>query len=338
MSLSNKDQNIKELQQTDELKTSSSAVSNFKPLTSGKNIGDFIFENITRFFAFILLSLVLIMLYEMFSKSLPSIQKFGWSFITSESWDPVHDDFGALPFIFGTLYSSLIALVIALPLSVGIAIFLSEFSPKWLEQPVSLLVELLAAIPSIVYGLFGIFVMTPWLRKTVEPFLGDHLGFVFLFKGPPYGLGMLAAALILTIMILPIITSISRDIMKSIPDTQREAAYALGATKWEVVKVVLTGAKSGILGATLLGLGRAVGETMAVTMVIGNRPDISFSLFDPGHTMASVLANEFTEATSDLYVSSLIEIALLLFVLTVILNAVARFIVWSVTKKYYRGY
>ncbi len=333
-----RDYKNEKLQQADGIKDSSSAVSIFKSGTTGRNIGDYIFENITRFFAFILLSLVLIMVYEMIRASIPSIEKFGWGFITSRIWDPVQDDYGALPFIFGTLYSSLIALLIALPLSVGIAIFLSEFAPKWLEQPMSLLVELLAAIPSIVYGLFGIFVMTPWLRKTVEPFLGDHLGFIFLFKGPPYGLGMLAAALILTVMILPIITSISRDIMKSIPDTQREAAFALGATKWEVVKVVLTGAKSGILGATLLGLGRAVGETMAVTMVIGNRPDISFSLFEPGHTMASVLANEFTEATSDLYVSSLIEIALLLFVLTVILNAVARFIVWSVTKKYNKGF
>lgn len=314
------------------------AVSYFKTGTPGRNIGDFIFENITRFFAFIILSLVLIMVYEMVVKSIPSINKFGWGFITSEDWDPVQDNFGALPFIFGTLYSSLLALLMALPLSVGIAIFLSEFAPKWLEQPVSILVELLAAIPSIVYGLFGIFILTPWLRKTVEPYLGDHLGSIFLFKGPPYGLGMLAAGLILTIMILPIITSISRDIMKSIPQTQREAAYALGATKWEVVKVVLTGAKSGILGATLLGLGRAVGETMAVTMVIGNRPDISFSLFDPGHTMASVLANEFTEAISDIYISSLIELALLLLVLTVVLNAAARLIVWSVTKKYSRGF
>lgn len=333
-----KDYNNEKLQQADSAKDSPPAVSVFKSGTSGRNIGDLVFANITRLFAFSLLSLVLIMIYEMISKSIPSIEKFGWGFITSQEWDPVQDNFGALPFIFGTLYSSLIALFIALPLSVGIAIFLSEFAPKWLEQPMSLLVELLAAIPSIVYGLFGIFVMTPWLRKTVEPFLGDHLGFIFLFKGPPYGLGMLAAALILTIMILPIITSISRDIMKAIPDAQREAAFALGATKWEVVKVVLTGAKSGILGATLLGLGRAVGETMAVTMVIGNRPDISFSLFDPGHTMASVLANEFTEATSDLYISSLIEIALLLFVLTVILNAIARLIVWSVTKKYVKGY
>jgi phosphate transport system permease protein len=332
-----KDYKNDKLQQADGAKGSPPAVSIFKSGTTGRNIGDYVFENITRFFAFILLSLVLIMLYEMLRQSMPSIEKFGWGFITSQDWDPVQDNFGALPFIFGTLYSSLLALVIALPLSVGIAIFLSEFAPKWLEQPMSLLVELLAAIPSIVYGLFGMFVMAPWLRKTVEPFLGDHLGFVFLFKGPPYGLGMLAAALILTVMILPIITSISRDIMKSIPDTQREAAFALGATKWEVVKVVLTGAKSGILGATLLGLGRAVGETMAVTMVIGNRPDISFSLFQPGHTMASVLANEFTEATSDIYVSSLIEIALLLFVMTVILNAIARLIVWSVTKKYYKA-
>lgn len=307
------------------------------PRIAGKNLGDFIFENITRFFAFLILALIIVMVYEMTRQSLPSIKKFGWSFITNTTWDPVSDTYGALPFIFGTLFSSLIALIIALPLSVGIAIFLSEFCPKWLEHPVSLLVELLAAIPSIVYGLFGMFVMTPWLRKTVEPFLGDHLGFLPLFTGPPYGLGMLAAALILTIMILPIITSISRDVMKSIPDTQREAAYALGSTKWEAVKVVLTGAKSGILGATLLGLGRAVGETMAVTMVIGNTPDISVSLFAPGYTMASVLANEFTEATSDLYVSSLIEIALLLFVLTVILNAIARLIVWSVTKKYYKS-
>jgi phosphate transport system permease protein len=303
---------------------------------AGKNIGDFVFENITRFFAFVLFALVIVMAYEMFRQSGLSIKKFSWGFITSTTWDPVHDEFGALPFIFGTLFSSLIALFIALPLSVGIAIFLSEFAPKWLEQPVSLLVELLAAIPSIVYGLFGMFIMAPWLRKTVEPFLGDNFGFIFLFKGPPYGLGMLAAALILTVMILPIITSISRDVMKSIPDSQREAAFALGATKWETVKVVLTGAKSGILGATLLGLGRAIGETMAVTMVIGNRPEISFSLFDPGYTMASVLANEFTEATSDLYISSLIEIALLLFVITIILNAIARFIVWSVTKKYYK--
>lgn len=336
MSFFNKAKEKTSQQQVDSGSTASLAASHSGFRIGGKNIGDFIFENITRLFAFVLFSLVILMAYEMYRQSTLSINKFGWGFITSTTWDPVHDEFGALPFIFGTLFSSLIALFIALPLSVGIAIFLSEFAPRWLEQPVSLLVELLAAIPSIVYGLFGMFIMAPWLRKTVEPFLGDHLGFIFLFKGPPYGLGMLAAGLILTVMILPIITSISRDVMKSIPGSQREAAFALGATKWETVKVVLTGAKSGILGATLLGLGRAIGETMAVTMVIGNRPHISFSLFDPGYTMASVLANEFTEATSDLYISSLIEIALLLFAITIILNAIARFIVWSVTKKYYK--
>ena len=321
---------------TSDAAKSSSLSGLLKP--GGKNLGDFIFENTTRLFAFLVLSLVLLMAYEMFTKSLPSINRFGWSFISSSTWDPVHDQFGALPFIFGTLFSSLVGLMIALPLSVGIAIFLSELCPQWLEHPVSLLVELLAAIPSIVYGLFGIFVMTPWLRDTVEPFLGDHLGFIPLFTGPPYGFGMLAAGLILSLMILPIIASISRDVMKAIPGSLREAAFALGATKWEAIKIVLSGSKSGILGATLLGLGRAVGETMAVTMVIGNRPSISFSLFDPGHTMASVLANEFTEATSELYTSSLIEIALLLFILTIVLNAAARFIVWSVTKKYQAEY
>ena len=324
---------------SDEVKASSlSFVSRYLKKIAGKNIGDLIFENTTRFFAFLLLVLVVLMVYEMSAKSMPSIHKFGWAFIKNKTWDPVHDEFGALPFIFGTLFSSLIGLLIALPLSVGIAIFLSELAPRWLEQPVSLLVELLAAIPSIVYGLFGIFVMAPWLRKEIEPYLGDHFGFIPLFSGPPYGFGMLAAGFILTLMILPIIASISREVMKAIPDSQREAALALGATKWETIKIVLTSAKSGILGATLLGLGRAVGETMAVTMVIGNMPGISFSLFAPGYTMASVLANEFTEATSDLYMSSLIEIALLLFVLTVILNAIARFIVWSVTKKFKAGY
>lgn len=321
-------------QQTEDVKSFPFAVSSNRFRIAGMNIGDFIFENITRLFAFIILVMVLMMVYEMLSKSMLSMRSFGWGFLTSTTWDPVHDQYGALPFIFGTLFSSLTALIIAVPLSIGAAIFLSEFAPRWLEQPFSILVELLAAIPSIVYGLFGIFVLTPWLRETVEPFLGDHLGFIPLFTGPPYGLGMLAATMILTIMILPIITSISRDVLKSIPGSQREAAVAMGATRWETVKIVLTGAKSGILGAALLGLGRAAGETMAVTMVIGNRPDISISLFNPGYTMASVLANEFTEATSDLYISSLIEIALLLFVLTVVLNAAARFIVWSVTKKY----
>lgn len=274
------------------------------------------------------------MAFEMVRGSGLSLQKFGWSFLTGTVWDPVNDVYGALPFIFGTVTSSALALVLALPLSIGVAIFLSELAPRWLERPVSFLVELLAAIPSIVYGLWGVFVLVPWLRNSVEPLLTKIPGSLALFRGAPYGFGMLAAGIILAIMILPIISTISRDVLRAIPNSQREAVLALGATKWESTKIILAGGRSGILGATLLGLGRAVGETMAVTMVIGNRPAISYSLLDPGYSMASVIANEFAEATSNLYTSSLIEIALLLFIVTILLNAIARFIVWSVTKKF----
>jgi len=299
-----------------------------------KHLGDYIFYNVTRFFAFFVLLLMAVMFAELFIESLPSINKFGLSFITSTVWDPVAEEYGALPFIFGTIYSSILALMIALPLSIGVAVFLTEISPKWLEGPVSILVELLAAIPSIVYGLFGIFVLAPFLRTVVQPFLQKYFGFLPFFKGDIYGFGMLSAALILSIMIIPIITSISRDVLKAIPDSIREGAYGLGATKWESIKIVLHSSQSGIFGATLLGFGRAIGETMAVTMVIGNRPEISFSLFNAGHTMASVLANEFTEATSALYVSSLIEIGLLFFIITLIINSIARLIVNKVTNRY----
>jgi phosphate transport system permease protein len=280
------------------------------------------------------LSLVFLMAYEMYRGSSLSIAKFGWKFLYTSTWDPVRDEFGALPFVYGTLVSSLLALVIALPLSLGVAVFLSELAPRWLEQPLSFMVELLAAIPSIVYGLWGIFVLVPWLRISVEPLLRKSLGFIPLFSGPAYGFGMLASGLILAVMIVPIVTSISRDVLKAIPNLQREAALALGATRWEATRIILRSARSGILGATLLGLGRAVGETMAVTMVIGNRPEIATSLFAPGYSMASVLANEFAEATTDLYSNSLIEIALLLFVVTVLLNGIARLIVWSMTKRF----
>jgi phosphate transport system permease protein len=273
------------------------------------------------------------MAWEMVRGSDLSLGKFGWSFLTSTEWDPVRDEYGALPFIFGTVVSSMLALLIALPLSIGGAIFLSELAPRWLESPIAFMIELLAAIPSIVYGLWGIFVLVPWLRADVEPVLSKSLGFIPLFRGAPYGFGMMAAGIILAIMILPIITAISRDVLKAIPNTQREAALALGATKWETTRIILASGKSGFLGATLLGLGRAVGETMAVTMVVGNRPEISLSLFDPGYSMASVIANEFAEATTKLYTSALIEIALVLFVVTLVLNALARLIVWSVTKK-----
>ncbi len=298
------------------------------------NAGDFLFKNLTLLFAIVVFSLVFLMAFEMYRSSRPAIAAFGWKFIWTSTWDPVQEVFGALPFIFGTVVSSILALTIALPLSMGIAIFLSELAPRWLERTLSFMVELLAAIPSIVYGLWGMFALVPWLRAHIEPPLIHSLGFLPLFKGAPYGFGMFAAGIILSIMILPIITSISRDVLKAIPDLQREAALALGATRWETTKIILKDAKSGLLGATLLGLGRAVGETMAVTMVIGNRPEISASLFDPSYSMASVLANEFAEATSDLYLSSLIEIALLLFVVTLLLNALARLIVWSVTRKY----
>jgi len=297
------------------------------------NVGDWVFKNLTRFFAFLVLAVVLLMAWEMVLGSGATFEKFGWGFLTSTEWDPVQDLYGALPFIYGTVVSSLIALAIALPLSLGTAIYLSEIAPRWIEGPVAFMVELLAAIPSIVYGLWGMFVLVPWLRTSVEPVISKSLGFIPLFRGAPYGFGMLAAGIILAIMILPIITSISRDVLRAIPTTQREAALALGATKWESTRIILASGKSGFLGATLLGLGRAVGETMAVTMVIGNRPEISLSLFDPSYSMASVIANEFAEATTAMYTSALIEIALVLFLVTLVLNAFARFIVWGVTKK-----
>ena len=298
------------------------------------NLGDTVFKYLTLTFASIVFCIVFLMAFEMYKGSEASIGKFGWNFLRSTVWDPVQDQYGALPFMYGTVVSSFLALLIAVPLGLGAAILLSELSPKWIETPLSFLVELLAAIPSIVYGLWGVFVLVPWLRTSIEPLLSKSFGFLPLFRGAPYGFGMLAAGAILAIMVLPIIISISRDVLKSIPNTQREAALALGATKWESTRIILSSARSGIFGAAILGLGRAIGETMAVTMVIGNRPEISLSLFDPSHTMASVIANEFSEATSQMYLSSLVEIALLLFVVTAILNACARIIVWSVTKKF----
>ncbi|MCX6173393.1 MAG: phosphate ABC transporter permease subunit PstC [Ignavibacteriales bacterium] len=298
------------------------------------NFGDFIFERLTWFFALSVFLLVILMGYEMYEGSKISIQKFGLDFLVNSTWDPVREIYGALPIIYGTIVSSLLALIIALPFSVGVAVYLAEVAPHWLEKPLSFLVELLAGIPSVIYGLWGIFVLVPWIRTNVEPYLSDKLGFLPFFRGAPYGFGMLAAVLILTIMVLPIITSITRDVLKSVPKSQREAALALGATKWQSTLIVLKDAKSGILGATMLGFGRAIGETMAVTMVIGNRALISPSLFDPSYTMASVIANEFTEATSEMYLSALIQLALVLFVITIIINALARLLVWSMDRKW----
>jgi len=280
-----------------------------------------------------LLVIVGLIVLELVQRSQLSLHEFGWRFLTGQNWDPVSGDFGALPFLYGTLVSSLLALLIAVPLGVGVAVFTTEMCPRPVRGLLSFMTELLAAIPSVVYGLWGIFVLAPVLRAYVQPWLAKYFGWTTLFEGPPYGIGMLAAGVILAIMIVPIISSISREVLVAVPQTQREAALALGATRWEMVRLgVLRNARAGIVGAVILGLGRALGETMAVTMVIGNTPQIAKSLFAPGYTMASVIANEFSEATGDLYLSALIEIALVLFLVTIVVNALARLLVWSVTR------
>ncbi|OFZ18447.1 MAG: phosphate ABC transporter permease subunit PstC [Bdellovibrionales bacterium GWB1_55_8] len=261
--------------------------------------------------------------------SWPTINEFGAAFLFTQDWDPVGEHFGVLAFAFGTIVSSLIAIAIGAPLSIFTALFLTELASSRVAKVAGFLVEMLAAIPSVVYGLWGIFVLAPILRIHVEPFLGKTLGFLPLFQGPPYGVGMLAAGIVLAIMIIPTITSVSREVFRSVPQSYREAAMALGATRWEVMRIaVLKTGSTGILGAVILGLGRALGETMAVTMVIGNRADISASLFSPAQTMSSVIANEYAEATSATHVAALLEIGLVLFLLTFIVNSLARVFVW----------
>ena len=294
---------------------------------------DQVFRTLVILCALAVLAIVGLIFFELVSQSQLSISKFGFSFLKKQIWDPVAEDFGALPFIYGTVVSSLLGLLIAVPLSVGTALFITEICPGRLRPVLSLLVELLAAIPSVIYGLWGIFVLAPFLRLHVQPFLGKYFGWTGLFSGPKYGWGMLAAGCIIAIMILPIIASITREVITAVPRVQREAALALGATKWEMLRMaVLRNAKPGIFGATILGLGRALGETMAVTMVIGNRPEIAKSLFAPGYTLASAIANEFTEAVGNVYFSALMEMALVLFVITLIVNALAVLLVWSITR------
>lgn len=295
------------------------------------NWGDFTFRRLTALWAALVIAALLAMITAMVHGSAESLLTFGLGFVSSEVWNPVRNVYGALPFIYGTVASSLLALCFAVPVSLGVAIFLSELAPAWLRDPVGFLVELLAAVPSVVYGLWGIFVLAPWLRNTVEPILADTLGFLPLFQGQQRGFGMLAGGIILAIMITPTISSVSREVLRAVPRELREGALGLGATPWEAVRVaVLPYARSGLIGAIILGLGRALGETMAITMVIGNRSEISVSLFAPSYTMASVIANEFSEATGSLYLSALAEIGLLLFVVTVLLNIVARLLVWRV--------
>jgi phosphate transport system permease protein len=295
---------------------------------------DVYFKRIIFLFGASIPSLLFLLLIMLISKSWLSIEKFGLGFVISSFWDPMAEQYGALPFIYGTIMSSLIALVIAVPLGMGCAVYLSEVSKNVVKEYLSAMVELLAAIPSVVYGLWGIFVLAPWIATFVEPGLQSVFGFLPIFQGAFSGLSMLSGGVILAIMILPIITALSREIFQSVPNNLRESAMALGATKWETLKLAVMGpARSGIIGAIILALGRAMGETMAVTMVIGNRPDISASLFQPGYTLASVIANEFAEAVSDMNLSVLIELGLVLLVLTLIVNAFARILIWKTTQK-----
>jgi phosphate transport system permease protein len=287
--------------------------------------GDRAFQWLTLLMAFSIFLLVALIGFELFIGAKPALHKFGWHFLVSSTWDPVNDVFGALPFIFGTIVASAIALLIAVPISIATAVFLTELAPIWLRQPLIMFIELLAAIPSVILGFWGFYIMVPWLHIHVYPALRGFLGFLPFFRGPDDGPCILSAGIILAIMIIPIITSVSREILRSVPGLQREAAYALGATRWEVTRIaVLSYAKRGLFGAVILGLGRALGETMAVTMLIGNAPYIGWSFFAAGQTLASVIANEFTEATDNLYSSALFEIGLVLLGVTLVVNALAR--------------
>jgi phosphate transport system permease protein len=301
-------------------------------MKSARSSGDLGFRLVTGAFALLVLVIVAGIGVELYRESTLSIQKFGFKFWATDIWDPVSGEFGARPFIWGTLYSSLLALIIAAPISLGIATYLSELCPATLRQPLIFLTELLAAIPSIVYGLWGIFVLVPLVRmlELATPAWMQRLP---LFSGPPIGVGMLAAALILAVMVIPFISSLAREVLRSVPRAQREGAYALGATRWEAIRVALSYGRTGIIGAIMLGFGRALGETMAVTMVIGNNPKISWSLFAPQYTMSAVIANEFTEAIDDLYLHALIEIGLVLFVITLVVNALSRLLIWSMNRQ-----
>jgi phosphate transport system permease protein len=316
--------------------SASSVPSVIRTYLAGRGSGqvaDAAFSTTMLVCALSIFAIVVFIAWILILRSHLSLHQFGWRFFTRQAWDPVQGDFGALPFIYGTLATSFLALCMAVPLSLGVAVFLTELCPRALRAPISFLTEILAAIPSVVYGLWAVFVLVPLMRDTLGPFLYKTLGWTGFFEGSNFGVGLLTASIILAIMVLPIISSLTRDIMTAVPNSQREAMLALGATRWEMIRTgVLRNARIGIVGAVMLGLGRALGETMAVTMVIGNHPDIAKSLFAPGYTLASVIANEFSEATGDLYLSALIEIGLALFLVTIVVNAIARLLVWAVTR------
>jgi phosphate transport system permease protein len=304
-----------------------------RALSPTGNTGDAVFRSLMLLVALLMVGIVVAMVIALATDSMASIRQFGFGFLKGQAWNPIKGEFGALPFIYGTVASSLIALLISVPFSLGIAIFLVEQAPHYVARPVGFLVELLAAIPSVVYGLWGIFVLAPFLRQYIQPVLAHLFGWTPFFRGTITGLGLLTGGIILAIMVTPIISAVVRDVLAAVPGSQREAALALGATKWEMIRVVLVNGAPGIAGAVILGLGRALGETMAVTMVIGNRAEVSLSLFDPSYTIASAIANEFTEATGDLYLSALVELGLILFLVTFIVNGIARVLVWNVTRR-----
>jgi phosphate transport system permease protein len=295
---------------------------------------DKIAYNLLRLFAVAIVALLGLMIYQLFIASAPAIKEFGFSFIYNDFWNPIEDEFGALPFIYGTIVTSLIAILIAAPVSIAVALFINEYLPKSIGNLLGIFVELISAIPSIIFGLWGLYYLAPWVKDFLTPILKTTLGFLPLFSGPSFGIGVLTASIILSIMIIPTITSVCREIFKVIPSLQKEAALALGATKFEAIKLaVLKPSLSGIIGAVVLGLGRALGETMAVAMVIGNSPEISKSLFSAGSTMASVMANEYAEADSEIHLSALCLIGLLLFVVTFIVNFFARSITWKKNRR-----
>jgi phosphate transport system permease protein len=308
------------------------------PMLRNNALMDAIFRNTTRAFAFLVFSLLAAILVSLVIGAWPSLAKFGAQFLVHENWDPVQEDFGALVPIVGTLVTSAIALGIAIPVSFGIAVFLTELSPVWLRRPLGTAIELLAAIPSIIYGMWGLFVFVPLFQSSVQPFLQKTLGAIpglsILFSGPPIGIGMLTAGIILAVMVIPFITAVMRDVFELVPAMLKESSYALGSTTWEVVwKVVLPYTKVGVIGGIMLGLGRALGETMAVTFVIGNAHQLKASLFAPGNSIASALANEFTEAVGDLYTAALIELGLILFLITTIVLACSKLLLLQLAKR-----
>jgi phosphate transport system permease protein len=300
---------------------------------TGSKIVDRVFVAVLWGAAIVFLAIILGLAASLVKGSLPSLRTFGPAFLWTSSWNPVTNQFGALPLIYGTVVSSIIAIVLAGVFGIFAAVFLSDFAPPFLARPLSFMIELLAAVPSVVFGLWGLFVLAPAMRNAIDPALQKALGFLPIFSGPSYGVGLLTAGVILALMIIPTVTAISRDVISTIPADQREASMSLGATKWEtMMKVVVPAARAGIFGAMVLALGRALGETIATTMVIGNRPEIAVSLFAPSYTLASVIANEFTEATSDVYLSALIELGLLLLIVSVVVNGLARILMWSVFR------